>query len=199
MLLLNNAIIPIAAADQKEHKGSPQVCQKTTWWSPRLFWEIFCGLMRQEFLEGLSAVTSGVKLIHDFIFKKNIITAVKHGELFSCFRMTDVPWILQSTRKFCIHHFLPRSSSALYYYYAARQQSKKHIHFNASKVTKNPPVWWFQTILPRRVGQNSSTAMWETHCQLLQTLVYTSCCQEWHKKWLGLGSNHFFTALGWFR
>ncbi len=36
---------------------------------------------------------------------------------------------------------------------------------------------WIKTILQRRVGQNSSTAMWKTHRQLLQTLVCSCCCK----------------------
>ncbi len=38
--------------------------------------------------------------------------------------------------------------------------------------------------LQRRVVQNSSTAMWKTHCQLLQTLDCSCCCQGWHNQLL---------------
>ncbi len=46
---------------------------------------------------------------------------------------------------------------------------------------------WIKTILQRRVGQNSSTAVWKTHCQLLQTLDCSCCCQGWHNQLLNLG------------
>ncbi len=34
-----------------------------------------------------------------------------------------------------------------------------------------------KTILQRRVGQNSSTVMWKTHCQLSQMLDCSCCCK----------------------
>ncbi len=36
---------------------------------------------------------------------------------------------------------------------------------------------WIKTILQRRVGQNSSAAMWRTHCELSQTLDCSCCCK----------------------
>lgn len=48
-----------------------------------------------------------------------------------------------------------------------------------------PLQWnWIEIILQRRVGQISSTAMRETHCQLLQTLDCRSCCQGWYNQLL---------------
>ncbi len=44
-----------------------------------------------------------------------------------------------------------------------------------------------------RVGQNSSTVMWNTHCQLLQMLDCSCCCKGGHNQLLHLGGNYFFT------
>ena len=56
-----------------------------------------------------------------------------------------------------------------------------------------PNVAELKTILQRIAGQNSSTAMWKTHCQLLLTLDCRCCCQGLHNHLLGLGGNYFFT------
>ncbi len=37
-----------------------------------------------------------------------------------------------------------------------------------------------------RVWQNSSTAMWKTHCQFSQTLDCSCCCKGWHDQLLEL-------------
>ncbi len=63
---------------------------------------------------------------------------------------------------------------------------------------------WIKTILQRRVGQNSSTAMWKTHCQLLQTLVCSCCCKWWHNPVIRFRGNYFFMQgqaglVGFFR
>ena len=50
-----------------------------------------------------------------------------------------------------------------------------------------------KTILQRRVGNNSSTAMWKTYCQLSQTLDCTCVRPGWHNQLLGLGGNYLFT------
>ncbi len=50
---------------------------------------------------------------------------------------------------------------------------------------------WIKTILQRRVGQNSSTAMWKTHCQLSQILDCSCGCKGWHNHLLGLGAITF--------
>ncbi len=52
---------------------------------------------------------------------------------------------------------------------------------------------WIKTILQRRVGQNSSTVMWKTHCQLSQTLDCSCFCKVWHNQLLYLGGIYFFT------
>ncbi|KAK3517677.1 hypothetical protein QTP70_015695, partial [Hemibagrus guttatus] len=57
-----------AAAEQKEHKGSSQFCQKNILMIPKTFGKILCGLTRQKlnFLEGLCPITSGVKVTLHF-------------------------------------------------------------------------------------------------------------------------------------
>lgn len=59
----------------------------------------------------------------------------------------------------------------------------------------NPSVW-LKTILQITVGQNVSTVMWKTHCQLSQTPDCKCCCQERHNQLLGLGGNYVFTKAG---
>ncbi len=53
---------------------------------------------------------------------------------------------------------------------------------------------WIKTILQRRVGQNSSTAMWKTHCQVLQMLDCSCCCKGWHNQLFDLGGNYFLQS-----
>ncbi len=57
---------------------------------------------------------------------------------------------------------------------------------------------WIKTILQRRVGQNSSTAMWKTHCQLSQTLDCSWCCKGWHNQLLFMGQLCFHVGPGRF-
>lgn len=50
------------------------------------------------------------------------------------------------------------------------------------------------TILPRRVGPNFFTAMWQSHCQLQSQIVNRSCySQGWHNK---CNSMQFLNLLG---
>ncbi len=55
-----------------------------------------------------------------------------------------------------------------------------------------PSCGWIKTILQRREGQNSSTAMWRTRCQLSHMLDCSCCCEVWHNQLLDLGANYFF-------
>ncbi len=76
-----------------------------------------------------------------------------------------------------------------------------YIYIRCRGMTLNSPFMlektlqcgWIKTILQRRVGQNSSTAMRKTHCQLSQTLDCSCCCKGWHNQLLDLGGNYFFT------
>ncbi len=57
---------------------------------------------------------------------------------------------------------------------------------------------WIKKILQRRVGQNISTAMWKTHCQLSQTLDCSWCCKGWHNQSLVMGQLLFHVGPGRF-
>lgn len=46
-----------------------------------------------------------------------------------------------------------------------------------------------------KIAPISSTAMWKTHCELSQTLRFSSCCWWWHNQSLGLGANTFHWLL----
>lgn len=51
------------------------------------------------------------------------------------------------------------------------------------------------TLCGRELGQNSSTVIWKTHCQLSQTLDCSCCCQGGHNQLLGLGFDYFFSLV----
>ncbi len=73
---------------------------------------------------------------------------------------------------------------------------------NMSHLVKSGPATlqsaWIKKILQRRVGQNISTAMWKTHCQLSQTLDCSWCCKGWHNQLLFMGQLLFHLGPGRF-
>ncbi len=166
---------------------------------PKTFGQIFCGLMLQKltFLEGLCPVTSGIKPTH-FIKRTSYNSQTWWWwcdglGLLCSFRtwMTCHNWW---NHDFCTLSENPEGEylavrlwpqAQAHLGHAAGQWSQTHqqVHLwiemllHDLKQSKTIQCGWIKTILQRRVGQNSSTAMWKTRCQLSQMRDCRCCCK----------------------